>query len=122
MVEAREEEEFALVARRGRPRIQIQEDRLCFLIESGFKVNDVAAICACSRRTIERRLQELQMRPRDYTRLSDGELDAEVEHIVSLHPQCGEKTILDNCEVEVSGYKGNEYGTHCIVLTLLEFS
>ncbi len=58
IVQAREEEEFALVARRGPPRIQIQEDRLCFLIESGFKVNDVAAICACSRRTIERRLQE----------------------------------------------------------------
>ncbi len=61
------------------------------------------------------------MRPHDYTRLSDGELDADVEQFLCIHSVV-RKPLLDNCEVEVSGYKGNEYGTHCIVLTLLEFS
>ena len=40
---------------RGRPLINIQREQLCFLIEEGFRINDIAAIFSCSRRTIERR-------------------------------------------------------------------
>ena len=46
-------EEASGVCRRGRPRIKLEEDQLRFLSESGFRVNDVAAIFSCSRRTIE---------------------------------------------------------------------
>ena len=87
-------EEASGVCRRGRPRIKVEEDQLRFLSESGFRINDVAAIFSCSRRTIERRLKEFQIRHCDYSSLSDTELDVVVGNIILLHPQCGEKTVM----------------------------
>ena len=40
----------------GRPRVQIEE-QLTFLIERGFRINDIAALFGCCR-TVERRLNE----------------------------------------------------------------
>ena len=62
-------------------------------MESGFRVTDVAAIFACCRRTIERRLQEFGIRSCDYSTISDTELDELIHSIVVLHPQSGEKTV-----------------------------
>ncbi len=87
------QEDADVVRQRGRPRVKIEEDQLCFLVESGFRINDVAAIFSCSRRTVERRLREFGIRSCDYSRLSDTELDEIVESIVSLYPRRGEKTI-----------------------------
>ena len=79
--------------RRGRPRIEIEREQLEFLVEAGFQVKDIPAIVCCSRRTIERRMQEFSIRRCDYTALTDIQLDELVEHIVHLHPQCGQKTV-----------------------------
>ena len=46
---------------RGRPRIVIQEDQLCFLLENGFRINDIASMFLCSGRTVERRMAELSL-------------------------------------------------------------
>lgn len=99
---AQEAREFAQT-RRGRPRININEDQLRFLVESNFRVKDIAAIFSCSIRTIERRLQELNIRQRDFTIISDDDLDELVVRVVSLHPQCGEKTVLG--QLRSQGYK-----------------
>lgn len=78
---------------RGRPRIDINEHQLCFLIETGFRVKDISAIFSCSRRTIERRMNDLGIKASDYSSLSDSELDGLVSNIVNLHPQSGQKTV-----------------------------
>ena len=77
----------------GRPRIAIEEDQLYFLIENNFRIGDIARIFHCSRRTIERRMIEMSIRPRDFSDMSDSDLDKIVEGIISMHPQCREKTI-----------------------------
>ena len=64
-------EEASGMCRRSQPRIKLEEDQLRFLSESGFRVNDVAAIFSCSRRTIEQRLKEFQIRPCDYSSGTD---------------------------------------------------
>ena len=79
--------------RRGRPPIHIEREQLCFLIEEGFRINDIAAIFSCSRRTIERRLGEFQLRCCDYSRISDATLDEVVGNVVLLYPHCGEKSV-----------------------------
>ena len=101
MTNAREEAQ--IVQRRGRPRTEIEECQLIFLIESSFRIKDIAAIFSCSRRTIERRLSELGIRVRDYSSLSDIQLDELVGHVVSLHPQSGEKTVSGRLRSQ--GYK-----------------
>ena len=77
----------------GRPRVAIEEDQIRFLVENGFRINDIAAIFGCCRRTIERRLHDFQISPNAYSSISDASLDEMVESVTSLHPKCGEKTI-----------------------------
>ena len=54
-------------------------------------MNDIAAIYGCSRRTIERRLNQFHIARNDYSSMTDAQLDQMVRTISSLHPQCGEK-------------------------------
>ena len=89
---ARDEEEVH-VCRRGRPRITIREEQLTFLAENGLRITDIANFFQCSRRTIERRMAELSLRWCDFTVMSDSDLDLRVEGIISMHPQCGEKSV-----------------------------
>ena len=81
------------VAWRGRPRVPVEEERLRFLIESGFRMNDIGVLFGCCRRTIERRLREFHLSPRNYSAMTDTQIDETVQHITSLHPRCGEKTV-----------------------------
>ena len=83
-------DEMAVVSRRGRPRIEIQEKQLRFLVEASFRIEDIAAIFGCSRSTIQRRQRECGIRNSDFTTLSDVEL---VGSVVLLHPQCGERSV-----------------------------
>ena len=89
--------------RKGRPRIEIAEHQLSFLIERGFKVKDIAAIFSCSRRTIERRMGDLGVRASDFSSVSDAELDGLVSSIIDLHPRSGQKTVSGRLRSQ--GYK-----------------
>ena len=71
MISEREHE----VYQRGRPRIQIEEEQLRFLVESNFRIVDIASLFGCSRRTIERRMREYGVSHSDFNNLSDAELD-----------------------------------------------
>lgn len=82
-----------VATRRGRPKLGINEHQLEFLVESYFKVADIAQIFGCSKRTIERRMNDLQLIASSYSSISNAELDTLVEEITQLHPRCGEKTI-----------------------------
>ena len=88
-----EERALVNVIHRGRPHVVIHIEQLTFLVESGFRINDIAAMLGCSRRTVERRLQAFDIAPNNYSSISDAQLDEMVREISSLHPQCGEKNI-----------------------------
>ena len=83
-------------SRKGRPRIDVEEEQLVFLIDANFRLADIASMFGCSRRTIERRLREFGITSHEFTSISDHELDQAISDIVSVHPQSGEKTILGN--------------------------
>lgn len=78
---------------RGRPRLQIMEEQLVFLVESGFQVGVIASLMNCSRRTIQRRLLEFGITSHHFTHVSDFDLDQVIREINSLHPQSGERVI-----------------------------
>ena len=54
----------------GRPPVKIEEEQLRFLVESGFRMNDIAAIFGCSRRTVERRLNQFHIARNDYSSMT----------------------------------------------------
>ena len=78
---------------RGRPRLNIEEEQIQFLVESNFRIVDIAAMFGCSSSTIQRRQREYRIRSSDFSTLSDAELDELVGSVILLHPQCGERSV-----------------------------
>lgn len=79
---------------RGRPRIEVDTEQLEYLVETGFRVKDIAEMLHCSKRTIERRMSELSLRASDYSCISEGDLDDKVSELLSIHRQIGEKMLI----------------------------
>ena len=88
----------SFTSRRGRPETQIEKSQLLFLIEEGFKLNDIAMMYSCSRRTIERKLEKYSITRHQF--VSDAELDTHVRSICSLNPFIGEKTVKGTLEYQ----------------------
>ena len=84
--------------RLGRPRVKVDEQQLEFLVESNFRIIDIATIFDCSRRRVERRIKDLGLDR--YTSISEYDLDNLVRNIVVLHSQCGEKSVLSRLRSE----------------------
>lgn len=78
---------------KGRPVIEIQQDQLRFYVDSGFKVRDIALLLGCSERTMERRMNTWQLSARNYTIISDSELDEHVIELCTSYPRCGKKLV-----------------------------
>ena len=92
---------------RGRPKVEVDKDRLIFLKDCGFKTKDIASFFGCSAKTIERRINEYAIPRRCdvYCAVTDSELDEKVFSIVSFFPQCGQKSVdgrLKSAGVSVS--------------------
>ena len=68
---------------RDRPRISITEEQLCYFVEHAFKVRDIAHLFGCSKRTVERRLQEYGIvRECRYSNISDDHLSEVIGSIL----------------------------------------
>ena len=96
LVQINEEESSTLrTVHRGRPKVVIDKERLLFLRECGFKIKDFAAFFQCSRRTIERRINEYSIPHRCdvYSSTTDAELDEKVSSIVTFFHGCGQKSV-----------------------------
>ena len=76
---------------RGRPSLIVEENKLRFFVDSGFKVADIAALFGVSKRTIERRMRSYQLTTRNYSDISDADLDEIVRGMTLAFPRCGEK-------------------------------
>lgn len=84
----------------GRPRIQIEQDQLQYFVERGFRVKDIAEMFHCSKRTIERRMNEFSIRASNYSTISDADLDDRISAILTIHRQVGEKTVISQLRSE----------------------
>ena len=72
------------VVGRGQPRISIEKDQISYLVENGFRVKDIADIFHCSKRTIERRINDLSIKVTNFTSISDVDLDSCVSSVLSV--------------------------------------
>jgi hypothetical protein len=78
---------------RGRPKLDIGEDQLQYLIENGFRIKEISELFGCNRKTIERRMKEYQLSILNSSTISDNQLDTMIKEITTLFPNCGEKTV-----------------------------
>ena len=60
------------------------------LIQEGFTVREISAIAGVSERTIYRRMTEYDLKIRDFSKVSDNQLDLEVLALTNDYPFCGE--------------------------------
>nr|WEL12733.1 T-lymphoma invasion and metastasis-inducing protein 1A [Halisarca dujardinii] len=90
MIEDRDSRNFCTC---GRPRICMERHQLEFLVDQGFRICDIASMFKCSRRTVERRVNEYGLSINRWSLICDGDLDRIVKDITTLFPQCGEKSV-----------------------------
>lgn len=55
----------------GQLAIEIEEEQLCFYVDNGFKVKDMALMLGCSKQTVQRRLHSYNLSTRDDTELDE---------------------------------------------------
>ena len=58
-IKADKESRYVLSMRRGRPKVDIQEDQLQYLVDQGFTIYDISVMFDCSRRTVERKMRKM---------------------------------------------------------------
>ena len=91
------------VSKHGRPKIDIGEEQLSYLIKQGFRTKEISKIFGCSR-TVERRMNEYELSLLNSMAVSDIHLDSLVKDISTLFPVCGEKIVngrLRSCNIRV---------------------
>ena len=77
-----------------RPAFIIPAETLEFFCANNFKVKDMASMLGVSKRTIERRLADYNIKVRNtYSDISDSELDEMVKRIVQEYPNIGYRTV-----------------------------
>ena len=76
----------------GRPRYNISEEQLEFLLHKRFSTTEIALLLGVGKRTVERRLEEFGLSVRaTYADISNEVLDAEVSSILRNFPNTGYK-------------------------------
>ena len=83
-----------LTTQRGRPPLLLAEDHLQFYLWHNFKVQDIAVMYGCSKRTIQRRMTEYGLSARGrYSTISDTNLCEIIQQILHFNSNMGEKSV-----------------------------
>lgn len=86
------EYELSLTVSAGRPRYDVPQEQLQFLLESKFSVPQISSLLGISIRTVCRRMEQYGLSIRSfYSSLSDQELDAIVRSIQTQFGLCGNR-------------------------------
>ena len=76
----------------GRPKFEVTEEILRFLLDKRFTVKDTATLLGVSKRTLERRMNEFASRIGNYYfDINDNDLEETVRSIVQQFPNTGYK-------------------------------
>ena len=79
----------------GRPRFDILQDQLEYLLDLRFTCSHIATLLGVSLRTIRRRMDEFGIAVRDrYSAMADAELDEEIGEIKRYYPNAGIKIVI----------------------------
>ena len=79
---------------KGRPSLPIEEFHIKFYVEYNFTVGQIADMFGCSKRTIERRMQQYGTRLRErYFTINDRDLDELISTLTYRNPNLGERSI-----------------------------
>ena len=79
-----------IYGRFGRPRYDISQEQLKYLLENRFTIPQIADMLAVSERTIHRRMNEFSLSVSShYSSISDDDLDQLVSEIQHQFPMCG---------------------------------
>ena len=91
------------------------------LIQEGFTVRETSAIAGVSERTIYKRMAEYDLKIRDFSKVSDDQLDLEVLALTNDCPFCGEIMLrellkgrgfnVERCRLRDSIHRVNGFGT-----------
>ena len=74
----------------GRPKLNVPQEQLQFLIERPFNTTQIASLLGVSPRTIERRLREHNLNiSTSYSNLSDQDLDTVIKSVLTDFPSDG---------------------------------
>ena len=80
--------------RRGRPTLPIEEAHIRFYVDYNFSVMQIADMFGCSKRTIERRMQQCGIRLRErYSTVTDHDLCELISTLTRNNPNLGERSI-----------------------------
>jgi hypothetical protein len=72
---------------RGRPKFNIPQDQLQFLVERGFRIPEISRMLSTSVRTIERRLHDFGLSATEnYSQIDDESLDRIIQEILRDFP------------------------------------
>lgn len=81
-------------ARRGRPTFPIEESHIKFYMEYNFTVAQIANMFGCSKRTIERRMQQYGIRMHErYSTINDHDLNELILTLTYNNPNLGERSL-----------------------------
>ena len=74
----------------GVPKFYVPKRILEAFIDDGFLISEILKFLSISERTIYRRMSEYGLSKRNFTKISEQDLDAEVLKVTSEFPNCGE--------------------------------
>ena len=88
----------------GRPKFDIPQQQLSFLVESGFTGPQIASILGVSLRTVRRRMVDYGLSMSDeYADILDSDLEHLVMEIKAEFPTCGQKQMMGH--LKSRGYR-----------------
>ena len=102
------------VSKVGQPALEIEEEKLKFFVDNGFRVEPIALMFGCSKRTIERCLSEYRLSTCNYSVILDAQLDELVQQICLVFPRSGKKLSMDGFECKEYIFRGRELENPCI--------
>ena len=101
---------------RGRPSLPIEESHIKFYVEYNFTVGQIADMFGCSKRTIERRIQQYGIRLHErYSTINDYDLNELISTLAYNNPNLGERSI--DGILRSSGISPETAYTRCIVVS-----
>jgi len=82
------------LTRRGRPTLPIEESHIKFYVEYNFTIAQIADMFGCSKRTIERRMQQYGIRMCErYSTINDHDLKELILALTHNNPNLGERSV-----------------------------
>ena len=75
----------------GASKFYIPRNMLADFIDEGFKVKEICTLLNISERTVYRRLDEYDLHIRQFSDISDQELDLQLQNLCCQFPHCGER-------------------------------